>query len=156
MGMLARLRYILEVMKIPSAVDAIMQILCCIGTHSKWAATKVLRHPSRWPPLHCSSTQIMECPRLFTTVQSLFITPEVESQSKANQEEQYPYGGFPTSCAIRLLRILTQSSSVLARKFSKEGLFNATKKHLLKPGAHLPKLLLDDHPEIVTEVRLDT
>ena len=107
MGILPRLRYILEVLQAANAVHTVMSILCLIASHSKWAAAK-----------------IVECPRLLSTVRGkpqclpqslpqcvlagLFVESDIASRSGVTQ---YPYGGYPVSGALKLIRILAQVCS---------------------------------------------
>ncbi|KAL2635171.1 hypothetical protein R1flu_006650 [Riccia fluitans] len=108
MGILPRLRYILEVDQLLVADDALLCVLISLARHSPAAAAAV-----------------MSCPRLISTVLNRFIFKNVE-----RSEETW-------SCqfkAIRLLKVLSQASISSCKEFFKCGVLKA----LLEPLSAKP------------------
>jgi len=118
MGLLPRLRYVLEVHRSPSFAVPILEILITIARHSKWAAGEVWR-----------------CPRLVAVIRQCFIevSPDGTPTIAASRCDQFPYG-WPHSLAVRLVRCLMQSSRAIAEELHRSGFAEAIQRHILTPA----------------------
>ncbi|KAL6041875.1 RNA polymerase II associated protein 1 [Balamuthia mandrillaris] len=114
MRLLSRLRYILEVVRIPTVVPLILEILIRIARHSVAAARAVF-----------------QCPRLIEVLRKEFI----EVSPFASQEEQSEgndvYYGTPLPSAIKLVRVLCQADRTVAFTLSRDGLIDCTKRFIV-------------------------
>eukprot|EP00124_Ichthyophonus_hoferi_P004035 Ihof_evm1s400 gene=Ihof_evmTU1s400 len=107
MNVLQRLRYILEVCRIPMTVDYVFDILLRIASYSEDAANA-----------------IYECPRLMKCIYTNFGSPQWPPRGSFPNSE-FPYGA-PHPKAYQLLRVLCASSRTLAAKISLDGTVEAS------------------------------
>ncbi|KAI5081643.1 hypothetical protein GOP47_0001386, partial [Adiantum capillus-veneris] len=101
MGILPRIRYLLEVERLTSAEDSLFAILIALSRHSPGAADAV-----------------MKCPRLINTIHELFVCDETRTWSARHK-------------AINLLKVLSIAKKSNCIKFLNMGTFDRSQLGLL-------------------------
>lgn len=109
MGILPRIRYLLEVERLTSAEDSIFNILIALSRHSPAAADAV-----------------MKCPRLMDTIRQLLVL-----------DESLTWPARPK--AIRLLKVLSIASKSNCIQLLNLGIFESSQHGLLRQGLTLGK-----------------
>eukprot|EP00850_Spirogloea_muscicola_P015786 SM000124S25918 [mRNA] locus=s124:145953:151736:+ [translate_table: standard] len=103
MGVLPRIRYLLEVVQLPAADQPLIEILIAIARHSEAAAAAVL-----------------DCPHLIDALQAGFLRASISLVTSA------------TAITIKLLKVLCQASAACAAQLATSGLLHLAVCHLLQ------------------------
>nr|XP_024394700.1 transcriptional elongation regulator MINIYO-like isoform X2 [Physcomitrium patens] len=112
MGLLSRIQYILEVERLSSADEHLLYVVIAVSRHSPAAAKAV-----------------MKCPRLMDSIIQRFLLTDEDLNSGLRPAH---------TNAIRLLKILSQSSTANCIRFAETGALQVAQCELYKQGFPLP------------------